>query len=204
MAAITNQVRLDFEKLTENGLKPVLKRFDKYQCHVAKVEATNKGKRESGFLIKNFTLHFDDGQQMLVRVKGDGTVFQVKLNNKVVPIRHVDDMDKAIIEMVDYVQSNARAYERAKIQREKNKRILVPKPSVVTARAEKIKGYKEQLEQVNQINADLEKQRINTEAVIAPKRSDLSKAQSDLETERKITVTLEGEIAGLEEKQKAA
>ena len=101
--------------MTESSLKPIAKNFDKWQCTVASITATNKAKRESAFLIKDFTFVFKDGQKLLIRVKADGTVFQPKLNNKVVPIRHVDDIDKAVIELVDYVQGNAKAYERAKI-----------------------------------------------------------------------------------------
>ena len=109
MAMQSNQVKLDFEKMTEAGLKPLAKKFEKWGLTVKNIDSTNKAKRESGFMIKDATFTFSDGQQMLVRVKQEGTAFQVKLNNKVVPIKNVADINKAVIEMVDYIQSNAKA-----------------------------------------------------------------------------------------------
>lgn len=192
----SNQVALDFDKLTEANLKPILKRFAKWHCPVASVDAPNKGKRESGFLVKHFTLTFEDGQQMLVRIKADGTVFQVKLNNKVVPIKHVDDMDKAIIEMVDYVQDNAKAYARAKIQREKRK-IKPPVPSIKTTRQEKLVQEKEKLEQISQSNAAVERQYSETLAGIAAKQTELEAAEKALAQEKEKTRALEAEFAAL-------
>ena len=133
---------------------------------------------------------------MLVRVKADGTVFQVKLNNKVVPIKNVDDMDKAIIEMVDYVQDNAKAYARAKIQREKRK-IKPPVPSIKTTRQEKIAQEKEKLEQISQSNAAVEQQYNETLAGIATKRTELEAAEKALAQEREKTRALEAEFAAL-------
>ena len=128
MAMPSKQVKLDFDKMTEAGLKPWAKKFEKWGLSVKKIDAINKAKRESGYMLKDAMFNFSDGQQMLVRVKQDGTVFQVKLNKKVVPIKNVADMDKAVIEMVDYIQDNAKAYEKAKIQREKRKKLNIPVP----------------------------------------------------------------------------
>jgi len=192
----SNQVTLDFDKLTEAGLKPILKRFSKWNCPVATVDAPNKSKRESGFLVKYFTLVFEDGQQMLVRVKADGTVFQVKLNNKVVPIKNVNDIDKAIIEMVDYVQDNAKAYARAKMQREKRK-IKPPIPSIKTTRQEKITHEKEKLEQISQSNAAVERQYNETLVAINAKQAELEAAEKALVQEKEKTRDLEEEFAEL-------
>ncbi len=204
MALISKQLKLDFEKLTESALKPLAKKFDKWQCNVVKIDATNKGRRESGFMIKEFTFHFEDGQQMLVRVKGDGTIFQVKLNKKVVPVRHVDDMDRAIVEMVDYVQQNAKAYERAKIQRLKNKKLRIEKPPVRTSRAEKIESYKGKLSEVQGINTDLEKQLSEVNVPMDGKRDELKTLKSQLEAELKRTDELTAEIETLKKQQEAA
>lgn len=192
----SNQVTLNFDKLTEANLKPILKRFAKWDCPVASVDAPNKGKRESGFLVKHFTLTFEDGQQMLVRVKADGTVFQVKLNNKVVPIKNVNDMDKAIGEMIDYVQDNAKAYARAKMQRER-RRIKPPAPSVKTTRQEKLAQEKSKLEQISQSNAAVENQYGEVLAEIANKQAELATTEKALAQEKEKTQALEAEFAAL-------
>lgn len=200
MPSVSKQVRLPFETLTEAGLKPLLKKFATWKCPVASVDAPNKAKRESGFLVKNFTLTFEDGQKMLVRVKADGTVFQVKLNNKVVPIRHVDDLDKAVIELVDYVQENARAYERAKIQREKRK-LLPPKPSITLSMKEKLKQSRETLQQLTDSNQDLEGQVASSQSDVDQKSEQLAAAETSLARERDKTKKLQEELEEIQKKQ---
>lgn len=198
----SNQLTLPFDNLTERNLKPILKKFEKWGYPVAKVDAPNKGKRDSGVMVKNFTLTFEDGQQLLVRVKAGGTIFQVKLNNRVVPVKHVDDMEKAIGEMIDYLYYNAKAYARAKAQREKRK-ITPPAPSVTTTRKEKITKAKEELQALAQSNGDLDKQLSETNATMATNRAKLEAAERDLAAELKKTEQLEAQIAELQKAQGA-
>ena len=197
MPPISNQIKLDFENLTKAGLKKLLKVFEKQQCPVASVDAPNKSKRESGMLTKSFTLTFEDGQNLQIRVKADGTVYQVRLNNKVMPIKHVDDLDKAVTEMIDYVQDNAKAYERAQIQREKRK-IRVPKPAVLTSRKEKIAQAKEELDQLDASNTALEQQKAELDAAMSDKSGQLERVMRDLDAEKAKTEKLEATLAALQ------
>ena len=194
----SNQLTLDFDKLTEKTLQPVVKKFKKGGYTVVKVDAPNKSKRESGQLIKNFTLTFEDEQQLLVRVKAGGTIFQVKLNNRVVPVKHVDDMEKAVNEMCNYMYDNAKAFQRAKAQRERRK-IRPPVPAITTTRKEKLEKTRQELESVSQQIADLEKQGAEVKAKTTDAASRLAEAERELEKERQITAALEAEIKSLEE-----
>ena len=142
MAGPTKQVVLDFQKMTKSGLLPLAKKFQRYKLEVSDIEATNKPKRDSGQQIKEATFIFSTGQKLLVKVKNDGTVFQVKLNNKVLPIKHVDDMDKAIIEIVDHIDANAKTYLKAQERRAaKAATGEVGKHPVRTSRAEQIDKF---------------------------------------------------------------
>ena len=190
----SSQVKLNFDKLDEKGLEPVLKKFAKGGYKIASVEANNRAKRESGFAIKNFTLTFEDGQKMLVRVKGDGTVFQVKLNNRVVPIKHVDDMDKAITEMCNYLYDNAKSYSQAKKQRERQKKIGVERPKATLTREERIAGYREKLTNLTDAETDIRSQIESLRRDHEGKDRQLDRAKSDLDAEYKRTDTLNAEI----------
>lgn len=196
----SGQITLDFDKLTEKSLQPIIKKFKKGGSEIVKVDAPNKAKRESGFLIKNFTLTFEDGQQVLVRVKAGGTIFQVKLNNRVVPVKHVDNIDKAVIEIADYVYDNAKAFARAKAQRERRK-LKPPTPAITTTRKEKIEKAKADLEVVSQNNADLEKQLMESNAAISDSQAKLDAAERSLAQERTKTANLEARIAQLQKAQ---
>lgn len=198
----SNQLTLNFEKLTEKALQPVLKKFQRAGYTVVKVDAPNRAKRESGFLIKNFTLTFEDEQQILVRVKAGGTIFQVKLNNRVVPIKYVDDMERAIGEIADYLYDNAKAFSRAKAQRERRK-LKPPAPSITTTRKEKIEKAKADLEVISQNNADLEKQLAESNILISDNQAKLDAAERSLAAERAKTANLEAQIAQLQKAQGA-
>lgn len=202
MATPSKQVRLPFEKLTEQNLRPITKKMEKWGLEIASVDAPNRARRESGMLLKDVTFVFSDGQKMLVRVKSDGTVFQVKLNKKVVPIKHVDNMDKAIGEMVDYVQENAKAYMRAKLQRERRRKLHIDPPSIVTNRQEKIELAKGQLAELNTANEGLQAQISETETTIQTKRAELDKATADLAAERDKTAVLQRTLSELEGAQR--
>lgn len=196
MAPTTKQVRLPFDKMTETSLRPFIKKFEKWGVHISKIEASNVGKRESGFLLKDALFIFEDGQKMLVRVKSDGTVFQVKLNNKVLPLKSVDNVDKAVIEMVDYIQANAKAYERAKIQREKQK-AKPDTPSVTTSRREKISRVKDELRELSASITDLDQQHTEAQSRAQNKQAELQKAESEFTAEKEKTTKLENELASL-------
>lgn len=198
MAASSKQVRLPFDKLTETSLKPVIRKFTKWGLEIVSVDAPNKAKRESGFLLKNFTLEFKDGQKLLVRVKSDGTVFQVKLNNKVVPVHNVEDMEKAVGEMIDHIMYNAKAYERAKLQRERRKKLNIKTPSVTTSRKEKIEKARAQLAELGGSNEDLEKQLAEIRSASGGKTSELEKARAELARVKARTGELEKILAELE------
>lgn len=181
MAQQSRQITLDFYKITEKGLAPIVKRFKECGYTVIKTEASNTAKRESGMLIKTFTMTFEDGQQILARVKSGGVIFQVKLNNKVVPIKHVDDMKKAVSEISDYLYGNAKSFARARAQREKRKIKGEIRPSIITNRAEKIAAKTAELEGLLQSIADMEKELAEVEAALNPKNNEIELLRAEHE-----------------------
>ena len=193
----SSQVKLNFDKLDEKGLEPIIKKFAKDGYKIANVEANNRAKRESGFAIKNFTLTFEDGQKMLVRVNGDGTVFQIKLNTRVVLITHVDDMDKAIIEMCNYLYDNAKTNTQAKKKRERQKRTGVARPKATVTRDERIASYKEQLANLNSAETDIKAQIESLKNENQEKEQILTNARHDLDVELNRTQTLNASISQL-------
>lgn len=196
----TNQVRLNFADLTKLGLKSLVKKFEKLGCPVDDVIATNKSKRESGMLLKNFTLVFEDGQKLLIRVKYDGTVFQVKLNNKVKPIKTVDNLDKAISEMVNFIHENSDSYAKNKIATAKRS-VAVKIPAVRSTRTEKIANAKARFIESQVISAGLEEQLTESQANNSGLQTQLDEVLKNIEFENERTKSLQAEIDALKAKQ---
>jgi uncharacterized protein (DUF3084 family) len=200
MSQSTRQVKLNFDRMTESGLKPLTKKLEGHGLKITDIKATNRPKRESGFLTKAAMFEFDTGQKLMVRVKADGTVFQVKLNNRVIPIRHVDDMGKAVKEIVDAVQDNARAFVKARERRLAKKKLQIDKPAPIrTTRKEKIEQQEAALKEL-QSEADGIQERISaTTTTLSEKTGRVEELQAELQTLQERGTTLEQQLKEMTE-----
>lgn len=194
---------LDFDKLDEKGLKKFIAAFKKKGTPVKSVTAPNKAKRANGIQQKDFKLEFEDGQSLAFFVKSDGTIFQVKLNNKVVPVTNTTNMTKAIDELAKKVLANTDAYTKSRAKREealKNKKIRPPKPKINTTRKQKIKEEQTAISGYDETIEGLKKQ-FEEEASDTDARGDKRKSlQEQLEEAEKREQELRKEIASLENK----
>ncbi|SKA52948.1 defense against restriction DarA-related protein [Photobacterium toruni] len=101
----------DFDQFNEKGLKKVIDEFQNQNLSVTSVEADNKPKRQSGVQTKKATLHFSDGQKLVLQATAQGSIFQVRLNTRVIPVKYVDDLKKAITEIATKVKSNSKQFQ---------------------------------------------------------------------------------------------
>jgi len=149
-------INIDFEKFNKVGLKPILDKFEKASLPVADVEADNKAKRESGFQVKTAIINFESGQKLTVKAKAGGSIFQVKLNAKVLAIKNVNDLDKAVQEVVDYVIANDKNYQKQKEKQLARQKVIVPKIKVANASvAEQITQYQTTLDETKAAAGEL-------------------------------------------------
>jgi len=188
---------INFDKFDKTGLKPVLKKFEKAGLVVDDVEATNKPKRESGFLIKTAVMVFASGQKLTVKAKAGGGIFQVKLNSKVLPVKAVDDMDKAIDEVITHVKANEGNYLK---QKEKAAaRVKVPKiKNVNTSVAAQINTVTASIEQLRGANENAQTEASAAAENMAQLTGQLSALETELATEKQRTESLQLEIDTLE------
>jgi chromosome segregation ATPase len=192
------QVALDFEKITKSGLMPLTKKFARWKVEVADIEATNKPKRESGMQIKSAMLKISTGQKLEIKVKNTGTIFQIKLNGKVLPIKHVDNMDKAVIEIVDYIQENEKSYLKSQERRVAKLAAGEKKPSVRTTRAEQIDNYTAKVAELQAENENLVKQAADATSESEMIKNKLSELVAELDELVKRGAELENELEALE------
>jgi len=188
---------INFDKFDKTGLKPVLKKFETAGLAVDDVEATNKPKRESGFLIKTAVMVFASGQKLTVKAKAGGGIFQVKLNSKVLPVKAVDDMDKAIDEVITHVKANEGNYLK---QKEKAAaRVKVPRiKNVNTSVAAQIDTVTASIEQLRGANENAQTEATAAAENMTQLTGQLSALETELATEKQRTESLQLEIDTLE------
>ncbi len=193
-------IALDFDKFNEAGLRSAVKAIEKWGPKVTHIEATNVPKRESGFQVKTATLELESGQKLILKIKAGGGIFQVRLNNKVLAIKNTTDPDKAILEIVDYVQENEKIYQR---QKDRLARAKKAKPTnldtVRTSTGEQIEQAAQTLESLQASNEDLAAQIGPANDSLSLKRDQLATLESELKAEEARNRELRSELKKLEE-----
>lgn len=190
----------DFAQFNEKGLKKVIDEFKKQKLSVTSMEADNKPKRQSGVQTKKATLHFSDGQKLMLQATAQGAIFQVRLNTRVIPVKHVDDLKKAIAEIAAKVKSNSKQFQKTLQKRavrtssrtdanSKAKTSLKAQIALATADKEDLKATVEQ--------ARKDKQALD--ALLPEKQSKKEEITSQFEQASNETMELLAEIEKLKE-----
>lgn len=126
-----------WDDLTNNAKtapKKLLTAFKRAGGQIASSWVEGDVKRENGISYRQIYLVFADSQQVVLRVKHTGDVFQVRLNKKIIPLKEQDDIRRAIAEVIKAVNQNATRFQRA-LQR---KKIALPKGMKSTVKREEI------------------------------------------------------------------
>ena len=156
----------DFASFDEKGANPIKKAFEKSGATVIEVVAPNRATRKAGYQVKTATFYMADGQQVMMLLKndgeGNGDIYQVQLNKRVVPIKNVDNLDKAASEIAGMVKSGSPAFLKA--QRRKQSRLKVDesdldggvkkKPAPATSKAK----LEEATAEIKELDAQMESQ----------------------------------------------
>lgn len=132
-----NNTLFTWEDLTDNpktAPKKLLTAFKRAGANIASSWVEGNLKRENGISYRQIYLVFDDSQQIVLRVKQSGDVFQVKLNKKVIPLKEQDDIKRAIIEVIKIVDQNSTKFQRA----QSRKKIELPKGMKSTQKRKEI------------------------------------------------------------------
>ena len=202
MAVTSDQVRLDYDHIDQNGLKKVVKAFNKAGCEVAEVQATNKAKREMGMPVKRFTVVMSDRTAVEIAVKADGTAFQAKTgvvpetgsrHMKVFPVKNVDNLGKAIKELAEQLKyENVERAAKAAALKEK-------KPKITTSRRKRLESAEAEIAELEPQVTSLEDELKKAQDAQDKAKEDLDTANSDLMKEQDRNSALKKEKKALED-----
>lgn len=84
---------LDFDNVTEAGLKKLIVSFKKAGQNVAEVEATNRVYTKDRMATKKALLRFEGGQSVTITLGNQGDVIETKLNTTILPVQAMKTMD---------------------------------------------------------------------------------------------------------------
>ena len=116
---------LDNPKLTEQTIK---KGFARLGSSVVTYEAS-KLKRSAGIAYQEISLTFADSQQVVLRIKQSGDVYQALLNGKAVPLRSMDNDTLKTFAEIDALMDKGRTAFAEKMRKTK---VNIPSPIKIT------------------------------------------------------------------------
>ncbi|MGP9633780.1 hypothetical protein ACT3R7_12005 [Halomonas sp. AOP43-A1-21] len=177
-----NYVTFDFNNFDADGLASVKQQFEKAGLSVSDIEANNRSRRMSGFATKMARFYFQDGQSITLRIKGDGDVYQVQLNSRIIPIQQVDNMKGAVEEMARMAASNAPAWKKA--QRKKQQRVKVNTEDLQARslpRGKRIEALESEVAELRTTRAELESENATLAAAMEERRTTLQTLEQQVQ-----------------------
>ncbi len=103
-----------FEDLSvkDKAAKQAAKYFARAGANVVQQDVGTQVKRTAGISVREMTLTFADSQQVVLRIKQTGDIYQILLNGKVLPIKAQDNHVDAIAEIVAAMDAGRSAYQK--------------------------------------------------------------------------------------------
>lgn len=129
----------------DKASKEVIKYFSRAGANVVQQDINTSVKRSSGVSYREMSLTFADSQQVALRIKQTGDIYQVTLNGKILPIKNQDDHVKAIAEIVAAMDSSRTKFQKlmaaSKIKTPPGIRTAAPKiEQVLTEKRDSLKA----------------------------------------------------------------
>lgn len=104
---------LDFDQVTEAGLKSLIQSFNKAKAKVVEVIASNRKVKKDGNFQKKAQFIFENGQSVTITVGELGDVAQTMLNSTVIPVSDSGTMDAYAKDVVTAMDKNQPKFEKA-------------------------------------------------------------------------------------------
>lgn len=127
---------------------------------VVSSEFNQAAKRTSGITYREASLTVASGQLVVLRVNATGDIFQVLINNSVVPLKNQTDSDKAVQEIAGLLEKGQAAFQKAQARKAiaLPKGMSTPAPKQIAVYAERVAQLDSQIAERQATVADLQQQ----------------------------------------------
>lgn len=123
-------ILFSFDAMTgkDAGSIAVKRSFARAGSKVVGVDGDGPVKRAAGVSYRELRMVFGDGQTVTMRVKQTGDIYQVLLNDRLIPIKSQNDHEKAIAEIAKAMDNG-----RESFQKKLAATLVKPPPGIRTA-----------------------------------------------------------------------
>jgi chromosome segregation ATPase len=102
----------DYDNFNEVGLKPLKEALGRFKVRVVSIDGSNRPTRSGGVQTKKAVLSISDGQSLMLQVTAQGAVYQVRLNNQIIPVRAKEDLSAIAQELGKTIRDNRTQFRK--------------------------------------------------------------------------------------------
>ncbi|CAH0543096.1 hypothetical protein [Vibrio marisflavi] len=193
-------VVVDFDNVTEKGLKKLISALKSAGAPVTDVEASNKKVRKDSLFVKKAKLHFENGQAMTLFIGDQGDIYQMTLNSTKQPIPSVKNERQLAKEMAKLLDRNQAKFDKAQARKAKKaiaKDTSDNKPASRSV-AKRLEEAKTTLKDVQADHTDTQSTLTKTKKQLTDSQARISELQAELATETAETKELEKQLEELQ------
>lgn len=177
---------LDFDDLSEKGLKKLIAEFKKSGQLLVDFDSNNKITRKDRERLKKFTMFFDSGQSVTVTVNETGDITQTKLNSTILPVNSPKSERDFAKDVSNKIERNQARFEKSlaakaarAIKDDSKKRTATKTGTQLLNQAQEAHRLaKESAEQLESAKAELNNKLLSANNKTADYRNELEKEKS--------------------------
>ncbi|HHY0551930.1 TPA: hypothetical protein ACVU5P_004249 [Vibrio parahaemolyticus] len=182
-------VVVDFDDVTEKGLKNLTDELKKAGAPVSSVEATNRKSKKDGLFVKKAKLNFENGQNITLFIGDQGDIYQMSLNGRKQPVPAAKNEKELAKKLAKTLEDNQKSFDKSLLKKQAKPKATGEKPLIRNLAnrskesAEKVATLRENKQE---LDADLAK-RNDQQLVINKNIEDLtSTLNSELQESREL------------------
>lgn len=194
-------VVVDFDNVTEQGLKSLTTALNRAGSPVKEIEATNRKSRKDGLSVKKAKLFFENGQTATLFIGDQGDIYQLVVNGKRYPLPQANNETQFAKELHKILERTQADFDKSQLKKAsaavpKNTSQTQPASRSLAKRAEEARSHITAMEaNHSEMKATLD--RLNAEKSVAQDKE--RQLAATLETEKQETTSLKEKLNELQE-----
>ncbi|PMS91955.1 hypothetical protein [Vibrio parahaemolyticus] len=123
-------VVVDFDDVTEKGLKSLTDELKKSGAPVSSVEATNRKSKKDGLFVKKAKLNFENGQNVTLFIGDQGDIYQMSLNGRKQPVPGAKNEKELAKKLADMLEKNQASFDKSFLKKQKKPKATGERPLI--------------------------------------------------------------------------
>lgn len=190
-------VVIDFEDVSENGLKKLSQALKKSGAEVVSIDATNRKVRRDGLFVKKAVLNFENGQSITLFVGDQGDIYQLSLNGTKQPVPDAKTEAELAKKLAAMLKRNQDKFDKSLLKKQQRPKPTGERPlnrSLSTRSAEAEKAVTQLTDSKQSLLTTLSERQSKLEE----QNKSISDLTAELDAEKQETLQLENQLEELQ------